>query len=99
MEPTNIDAVQVSWLWKLLSAVGAIAGVLVAAFWKRMESRVAMLETREVALEASFAKHTDLAEVNQNLRELSVKIDRANERADERGQRLMELLISRQAQV
>jgi len=82
-----IDTVQISWLWKFLSAVSAIAAIAIGALWKRLETRV-------VILERDAAKHADVVAVNLTLRELSAKIDRFSERAEERGQRLMETMIS-----
>lgn len=82
-----IDAAQIGWLWKILSAVSSIAAIAIVTLWKRMETRVAMLEQ-------DSARHDDIVAVNFTLRELSAKIDRFSERAEERGQRLMETLIT-----
>lgn len=86
MEPTNIDAVQVSWLWKISSGLTiAIAGIVAWAY-RRLDRRVYKLETDSADLE-------HITELREALRDLSLKIDRYSERAEERNARLMEKFI------
>jgi hypothetical protein len=86
MEPSSIDAVQVSWLWKLANGLAITVTAGVAYAWKRLDSRVGDLERETV-------RHDEMAELKDEIKALSQKIDRMNEVAVSQAQRNFEVIL------
>lgn len=84
------ETLLLEWAFKALLAIatGALGYV-----WHKQDRKVDRLDARVATIERDALRRHDLEDVKASIESLTGKVERHMERNDERGQRLMELLM------